>query len=311
MQLAARAARAYSTIGVVGLGLMGSGIAQVTAANAKLRVIGVETTPALATRARDGIAKMLQSQAAKAVAKGAAAGAAAADVEAALARLEFTSDRGALRGADLIIEAAPEDAAFKAKLYGELRAHVRADAVLASNTSGLLIGDLARVFGDPARVVGMHYFNPVPLMGLCEVVFLPETPAATRDAVVALVKAQGKTPCVAADTPGFIVNRLLVPFIAQAIALAERRVASVADIDAAMKLGCGHPMGPLQLADYVGHDTTLAILRNWRAAHPGEPAFTVPPLLEKLVAAGRLGRKTGKGFYAWDGTKVGAPLELP
>ena len=265
MMLASASARALSTaaprlqtVGVFGLGLMGAGIAQVTASTAALRVIGVETTPERAASAFEGIAKQLKSAAAKAVAKGTTtAGASAAAVDASLARLTFTSDRGALSAADVVIEAAPEDAAFKAKLYAELRGVLRADALVTSNTSGLLIGDLAKHFGDDTRVVGLHYFNPVPLMALCEVVVLPTTRAGAREALVALVKAQGKTPILVADTPGFVVNRLLVPFLAQAVALAERKVATVADIDAAMRLGCGHPMGPLQLADYVGLDTTL------------------------------------------------------
>lgn len=306
--------REFKTVGVIGLGLMGSGIAQVTAGTASLRVIGVESTPELATRAFDGIAKSLKAAAAKAVAKGSTTeAAAAADVAAALSRLTFVSDRGALHDTDIIIEAAPEDAAFKAKLYRELRGIVRADAVVASNTSGLLISDLAQSFGDNTRIIGLHYFNPVPMMGLCEVIIPPTASAGIREAAVALVTAQKKTPVLAADTPGFVVNRLLVPFLASAISLVERKVATVADVDVAMKLGCGHPMGPLTLADYVGLDTTLYILKNWTRQYPGDSDFRVPPLLEKLVAAGRLGRKSGVkgGFYAWDGNKVGDALPLP
>jgi len=148
-------------------------------------------------------------------------------------------------------------------------------------------------------------------MALVEVITLPTTAPDVRAAALALVRAQKKTPILAADTPGFVVNRLLVPALASAVALAGARVASVPDIDAAMRLGAGHPMGPLTLADYVGLDTLLAILRNWRAAHPAEPAFSVPPLLEALVKEGRLGRKSGAGFYAWSGDKPGEPIALP
>jgi 3-hydroxyacyl-CoA dehydrogenase len=308
------ASREFKTVGVLGLGLMGSGIAQVTAAAAGRHVIGVESTPELATRAFDGIAKSLKAAASKAVAKGAKTeSAAAADVDATLSRLTFVADRGALARADVVIEAAPEDAAFKAKLYADLRGIVRADAVVASNTSGLLISDLAKAFGDDTRVIGLHYFNPVPMMGLCEVIVPSTVSAGIREAAIALVEAQKKTPVLAADTPGFVVNRLLVPFLASAISLVERKVATVADVDAAMKLGCGHPMGPLTLADYVGLDTTLFILKNWTRQFPRDADFRVPPLLEKLVAAGRLGRKSGEkgGFYAWDGNKVGSALPLP
>jgi 3-hydroxyacyl-CoA dehydrogenase len=308
------AAREFKTVGVLGLGLMGSGIAQVTAQTAALRVIGVESTPELARAAFDGISKSLRAAAAKAVAKGLTTEtAAAADIASTLSRLTFVADRGALADADLVIEAAPEDAAFKAKLYGDLRGIVSPTCVVASNTSGLLISDLAKSFRDESRVIGLHYFNPVPIMGLCEVIVPAAASVGIREAAVSLVKSQGKTPVLAADTPGFVVNRLLVPFLAQAIALVERKVATVADVDAAMKLGCGHPMGPLTLADYVGLDTTLFILRNWTKQFPQEANFRVPALLEKLVAAGRLGRKSGVkgGFYSWEGNKVGAPLSLP
>ena len=142
------------------------------------------------------------------------------------------------------------------------------------------------------------------MMALAEVVKLDTTHPAVLQAVLDFAKAQGKTPVVCQDTPGFVVNRLLVPYLNQAIGLVERGVASVKDVDTAMELGSGHPMGPLKLSDYVGLDTCLHISRNWREMYPGEPAFFVPPLLERMVAEGKLGRKSGQGFYKWQGNKV-------
>jgi 3-hydroxyacyl-CoA dehydrogenase len=198
----------------------------------------------------------------------------------------------------------PETLAIKTPLYRDLAAITRPDAILASNTSGLPVGELAKIAGRPSTTIGLHYFNPVQLMGLVEVVKLDATPEPVVAAAMAFVRAQGKTPVLCADTCGFVVNRLLVPYLAQAIALVERGVATVKDVDTAMKLGAGHPMGPLQLADYVGLDTTLNVLSNWREMYPNEPAFFVPPSLRAMVDAGQLGRKTGQGFYKWQGNSV-------
>jgi 3-hydroxyacyl-CoA dehydrogenase len=268
------ALRSFKKIGVLGMGLMGNGIAQITAAVANLPVVAYDVSPDAAAKGRAAISKSLRALTAKQVAKGALD---AAGAEAYLARAEgnltTATDLGALRDCDIVIEAAPESWELKRKLYSGLAAHLAPAAVLASNTSGLLIEDLAREFGHPERVVGLHFFNPVPIMALCEVISTPHTAPAVTEAVTALVRAQGKTPVQCKDSPGFVVNRLLVPFLAQAIRLHSEGVASTADIDAAMRLGCGHPMGPLQLADYVGLDTTLFILKNWTAKYPGEPAF--------------------------------------
>lgn len=265
---------ALRRVGVLGMGLMGNGIAQITAAVANLPVVAYDVSPDAAAKGRAAISKSLRALAAKQVAKGALD---AAGAEAYLARAEgnltTATDLGALRACDIVIEAAPESWELKRKLYSGLAAHLAPAAVLASNTSGLLIEDLAREFGHPERVVGLHFFNPVPLMQLVEIVSTPRTAPAVTEAVTALVRAQGKTPVQCKDSPGFVVNRLLVPFLAQAIRLHSEGVASTADIDAAMRLGCGHPMGPLHLADYVGLDTTLFILKNWTAKYPGEPAF--------------------------------------
>lgn len=268
-------ARAIKTVGVLGMGLMGTGIAQITAA-AGIRVIGVEANPAAGKKSVDAIARSLAALGDKAVKKGTTdAPSAAAHVAASLARLTVTADRAALRECDVVVEAAPEDWAFKSALYRELRASVRPDAVLASNTSGLLIADLAREFGDAGRVIGLHYFNPVPLMALCEVATLPTTPPDVTATAFALVRAQGKTPVLCTDSPGFIVNRLLVPFIAQAVALHDRGVASVADIDAAMKLGTGHPMGCVVRARAAGR--AVAAWRHFCVCSPTHPHPSTPP----------------------------------
>lgn len=265
---------AIRRVGVLGLGLMGQGIAQITAAAANLPVVAVDVSPDAVARARAAISKSLASLAARGIAKGTLTPAAAADSQArAEANLTTSTDRAALQGCDIVIEAAPEDWALKRALYRDLAGQLSPATILASNTSGLLIADLAREFGHPERVCGLHYFNPVPLMQLCEVITTQATAPSVREAVTALVRAQGKTAVHCADSPGFVVNRLLVPFLAQAMRLRAEGVASTADIDAAMKLGCGHPMGPLQLADYVGLDTTLYILQNWTTKYPQEPAF--------------------------------------
>ena len=261
-------------VGVLGLGLMGNGITQITAAIAGLPVVAVDVSPDAVARGRAAISKSISALAAKAVAKGSLDSAgAAAHIAKAEGLITTTTDLAALQACDIVIEAAPEDWAMKKRIYHDLRSHVAPTAILASNTSGLLIADLAREFGHPERVLGLHYFNPVPLMALCEVVSTPQTLRAHVDAATALVKAQGKTAVQCKDSAGFVVNRLLVPFLAQAIRLHSEGVASTADIDTAMRLGCGHPMGPLHLADYVGLDTTLFILRNWTQKYPGEAAF--------------------------------------
>jgi 3-hydroxyacyl-CoA dehydrogenase len=283
---------------------MGHGIAQVTA-EAGIRVVAVDVSDKAVERGMGLIRGSAASAANKAVAKGSLDKAAAEKrVADTLSLIAPTTDLSALSACDLIIEAGPEDAAMKGKLYKSIASAASPSSVVASNTSGLEIGWLSGQFGDRERVVGLHYFNPVQVMRLVEVVALPETPKTTVEALLAFAKKQGKTPILAADTPGFVVNRLLVPYLASAIALLDRGVASAEDIDTAMKLGASHPMGPLTLADYVGLDTLFFILRNWSSKYPGEPAFAVPDGLRKLVEAGKLGRKTGEGFFVWKGNAV-------
>ena len=290
-------------VGVLGLGLMGSGIAQ-TAAAAGFEVVGVDT-PAGAERGLGMIRASLAAAAARAAKKeGAAAGAAAEAAGAAtLGRVRTAASVRDVAACDLVIEAVPETMAAKTPLYEELGRCLQPSAIIATNTSGLPVRSLASLAGARwlSRGIGLHYFNPVQVMALVEVVTLDETDAAVTASAHAFVRAVGKTPVACKDTPGFVVNRLLVPYMAQAFKLVGEGVASFKDVDVAMKLGAGHPMGPFTLADYVGLDTTLSILENWSAMYPGEPAFFVPALLREKVAAGDLGRKSGRGFYKWKG----------
>ena len=194
----------------------------------------------------------------------------------------------------MIVEAIVEDASIKQKFYADLGARAKAEAIFASNTSSLAVAPMAAASKRPDRFVGLHYFNPVQLMKLCEVVQTPEVDDEVVELVDGWARLTGKITVRCKDTPGFIVNRLLVPNLAAAIAMAERGDAAIEDIDAAMCLGAGHPMGPLQLADYVGLDTCLSILKGWCAQYPDEPAFFVPPSLTAKVSAGKLGRKSGE-----------------
>jgi 3-hydroxyacyl-CoA dehydrogenase len=202
-----------------------------------------------------------------------------------------------------VIEAIVEDLDVKKSLFAKLGGLCKEGTILASNTSSFPIMEMAEASGRADRVVGLHFFNPVQLMRLVEVV---RTDATSEDAFAsarAFGEAVGKTPVACKDTPGFVVNRLLVPYMTQALLMLERGDASKEDIDAAMQFGCGYPMGPLTLTDYVGLDTTLSILQGWVERYPDEPAFAIPAILEQKVAEGKLGRKTGEGFYKWEGDK--------
>jgi 3-hydroxyacyl-CoA dehydrogenase len=202
-----------------------------------------------------------------------------------------------------VIEAIVEDLDAKKKLFAELGRLCKPDAILASNTSSFPIGEMAEASGRPARFVGLHFFNPVQLMKLVEVVRTAKTDENVFAAARAFGEGVGKTPVACKDTPGFVVNRLLVPYMTQALQMLERGDATKEDIDAAMQYGCGYPMGPITLTDYVGLDTTLSILEGWVARFPKEPAFAIPEILRKKVAEKKLGRKSGEGFYKWQGDK--------
>jgi 3-hydroxybutyryl-CoA dehydrogenase len=275
-------------VGIVGSGLMGSGIAQATAMAGHQTIVG-DTVPAQLEKARATIAKSL----ARFVEKGKLS---ADDQAKALARLEFVSDLPRVAEADLIIEAVTEDLAVKNDLWGRLDRHARPATIFASNTSSLSIISMASTTGRPDRFLGLHFFNPVPLMPLVEVVRTVGTSQATVDRAFEFVRGIGKEPVAARDASGFIVNLLLVPYILDGIRALERGVASVADLDTAMRLGAGHPMGPLTLADFVGLDT-LARIGDIMFEEYRETRYASPPLLRRMVTAGFYGRKSGRGFY--------------
>lgn len=290
-------------VGVVGCGLMGHGIAQV-AAQAGFDVVAVEAEQAFLDKGLGRIEKSLHKLAAKAVEKGKAAPEKAkADADAAFARIHGTLDKQDLADCDLVIEAIVEDLDVKKALYAELGSTCKPSTILASNTSSFPIREMGAASGRPQNTVGLHFFNPVQLMKLVEVVRTDETSDEVFATARSFGEAVGKVPVACKDTPGFVVNRLLVPYMTQALLMLERGDATKEDIDAAMQYGCGYPMGPITLTDYVGLDTTLSILKGWVERYPDEPAFAIPKVLEQKVAEGKLGRKTGEGFYTWDGDK--------
>ncbi|GGW34654.1 3-hydroxybutyryl-CoA dehydrogenase [Halomonas sp. 141] len=277
-------------IGVVGAGTMGQGIAQVVAAsgfNVRLYDVADEQL----TRAKNAIDKGLEKLVAKE--KMTAEG-----KQEALARLSTTTALDALSDCSVIIEAAPEQPALKEKLFRDL-SHLSSDAILASNTSSLSLTRLAAVCERPERVVGMHFFNPVPVLKLVEVIRAEQTSDATVERIEALTKALGKTAVPVGDAPGFAVNRLLVPMINEAAFIVQEGTATPEAIDDAMKLGAAHPMGPLALADLIGLDVCLAIMEVLQEGF-GDPKYRPCPLLKRMVAAGYLGRKSGRGFYIYE-----------
>lgn len=288
---------AIRKVGVIGAGLMGHGIAQV-AAQGGCEVIVCETQQGFLDKGLERIDKSLAKLAEKAKEKGQTF-----DAAAVRARIRGTLQKGDLADCDLVVEAIVEDLEVKKTLFAELGKIVKKDGIFASNTSSFPIAEMATASGRADRFVGLHFFNPVQLMKLVEVVKTDKTNEDVVAQARAFGEACGKTPITCKDTPGFVVNRLLVPYMAEAMKLAERGDASIPDIDVAMKLGCGYPMGPFELTDYVGLDTTLFILQGWVKRYPNDPAFQIPKLLEAKVKEGKLGRKTGQGFYTWQGDK--------
>jgi 3-hydroxybutyryl-CoA dehydrogenase len=279
-----------TTVGVLGCGLMGSGIAQVSAA-AGYKTVVREINQALLDRGMGRMRKFLDDG----VTKGKVT---AAQRETTLGNLTAVTDFGALHGCDLVIEAISEHIDDKAAAYAAVEAVVGPQTILVSNTSSLCITELAARTKRPDRFGGLHFFNPVPLMKLVEVVRGLTTSEATYEALFLFSKSLGKEPITAPDKPGFIVNRLLVPYLLDAIRCYERGLGSIQDIDKGMQLGCGYPMGPLTLLDFVGLDTTYYIA-NIMFDEYKDPMFAAPPLLKRMVLAGKLGRKSGEGFYKY------------
>ncbi|GAB5602097.1 3-hydroxybutyryl-CoA dehydrogenase [Thermus sp. FJN-A] len=286
------------TIGVVGAGQMGSGIAQV-AAGAGYQVVLVDVAESFLERGLSAIRRSLG----KFLEKGRISQEA---LEATLARIRTSLDLEALGEADLIVEAIVEDEGEKRRLFERLGGIAKPEAILASNTSSIPITALARYSGRPERFIGMHFFNPVPLMALVEVIRGELTAESTREVVLAVARRMGKTPLEVQDYPGFISNRLLMPMINEAIEALREGVATKEAIDGIMRLGMNHPMGPLELADFIGLDTCLAIMEVLHRGF-GDDKYRPSPLLRRMVQAGLLGRKAGRGFYTYDekGNKVG------
>jgi 3-hydroxybutyryl-CoA dehydrogenase len=302
--LAAEAApRTVNRIGVLGAGTMGAGIAQV-AAEAGLRVLLHDPVPDAVRGAQTRIAASL----ARRVERGQLSAEGASETQ---ERLAESPSLAGLATADLVIEAIPEDLALKREAFHRLDAAAGPHTILASNTSSLSISAIAAGTGRPRRVVGMHFFNPVTAMALVEVIATGLTDSAVVDATSALARRLGKTPVLAADTPGFIVNRVARPYYLEALRLVEEGLAGVEAVDAAMR-GAGFRMGPFELIDAIGADVNLAVSRSVFAAL-GEARYAPRPLQEEMVAAGRLGRKAGAGFYdyAADGTRGGPWVYLP
>jgi 3-hydroxybutyryl-CoA dehydrogenase len=281
---------AIKQVGVLGCGLMGAGIAQVSAA-AGFKTVVLEV--------HDDVLKKGLARIEKFLTDGVAKGKVTAEIkDQTLANLSGTTKYEDLKDCDLIIEAIIENADVKKQAYANVEAVVGPDCLIASNTSSLCVTELAAATSRPDRVGGLHFFNPVPLMKLVEVIRALTTSDDTHAELVAFARAIGKEPIAAPDRGGFIVNRLLVPYLLDAIRCLEEGLGTVEDIDNGMKLGCGYPMGPFTLLDFVGLDTTYFIA-NILFEEFRETRFAPPPLLKRMVLAGHLGKKSGRGFYTY------------
>lgn len=278
-------------ITVIGAGTMGNGIAHVFAQNGFATTI-VDISDAALDKALATIAKNLDRQVAK--------GSITEEVKTATLNnlTKSTSIADGVKNADLVVEAATENTELKLKIFQDLDAHAPAEAILASNTSSISITKIAAVTKRPEKVIGMHFMNPVPVMKLVEVINGYATASSVTETIITLSKQLGKVPCVANDYPGFVANRILMPMINEAIISLHEGVAGVEEIDTIMKLGMAHPMGPLQLADFIGLDVCLSILQVLQDGF-GNPKYAPCPLLVNMVTAGKKGVKTGEGFYVY------------
>ena len=281
---------AITTVGIIGAGTMGNGIAQLCAVS-DINVVMVDISDAALQKGVATVASSLDRLVKKEKIH-------ADDKAAALARIQTSTDYAALKGVQIVIEAATENYELKLKILKQVDAIVDPEVIIASNTSSISITQLAAATSRADRFIGMHFFNPVPLMALVEIIRGLQTSDATHDAVKALSEKLGKTPITVKNAPGFVVNRILVPMINEAFFVLADGLATAEDIDAGMKLGCNHPIGPLALADMVGLDVCLAVMEVYLKDY-GDSKYRPCPLLKEMVAAGRLGRKTGQGVYSY------------
>ena len=278
------------TVGIIGAGTMGNGIAQACAVSG-ISVVMVDIAQAAVDKGVATVSASLDRLIKKEKMT-------AADKDAAMARIQGSTNYEDLKKAQLVIEAATENHALKVKILQQIDGLMAPETLIATNTSSISITQLAAVTQRPERFVGMHFFNPVPMMALVEIIRGLQTSDATHDAVHALALQLGKTPITVKNAPGFVVNRILVPMINEAFFVLAEGLATPEDIDAGMKLGCNHPIGPLALADLVGLDVCLAVMEVYLHEF-GDSKYRPCPLLKEMVAAGRLGRKTGRGVYTY------------
>jgi 3-hydroxybutyryl-CoA dehydrogenase len=279
-----------STVGIIGAGTMGNGIAQACAVSG-INVVMVDISDAAVAKGIATVAGSLERLLKKEKIS-------AADRDAALSRIKVSTRYDDLKSAQLVIEAATENYELKLKILKQADAILAPEVIIASNTSSISITKLAAATSRAERFIGMHFFNPVPMMALVEIIRGLQTSDATHDAVHAMAKMLGKTPITVKNAPGFVVNRILVPMINEAFFVLAEGLATAQDIDAGMKLGCNQPIGPLALADMVGLDVCLAVMEVYLSEF-GDSKYRACPLLKEMVAAGRLGRKTGQGVYKY------------